>query len=79
MLMKHKNDVPVRNRSQETGTILKAQFIAPIEFKAAAKLIVDQSGHVDDEELIKAVGSLLGYKRVGPDLREGIASALSIK
>lgn len=79
MLEEQKNDVPVRNRSQETGSVLKAQFIAPIEFKAAAKLIVEQSGHVEDEELIKAVGSLLGFKRVGPDLREGIANALSIE
>lgn len=79
MLEEQRKNVPVRNRSQEMGTLQKAQFIAPTEFKAAAKLIVNQSGPVEDEELIKAVGRLLGFKRVGPDLREGIASAIPIE
>jgi len=78
-LKEHMSDVPVRNRSKQSGTILKAQYIAPMEFIGAAKLIIEQSGHVEDEELIKAVGNLLGFKRVGPDLREGISTALHIE
>ena len=79
MLAEQKNNPPVRNRAEQTGTILKAKYIAPNEFRAAAKLIVEQSGHVEMDELVKAVGNLLGFKRVGPDLQDGISRALKVK
>ena len=79
MLAEQKSNPPVRNRAGQTGTILKAKYIAPNEFRAAAKLIVEQSGHVEMDELVKAVGNLLGFKRVGPDLQDAISRALKVK
>lgn len=68
--------MPVRDRSETTGTILKAQYIAPAEIQAAAVLIIKESGKVEREELIKSVGHLLGFKRIGSDLYQRISSFL---
>ena len=70
------NNLPVRNRSEESGTLAKAQFLPPTEIRAAAALIAQQSGTMEAEEMVRSVARLFGFKRVGPDLQDAISKAL---
>lgn len=67
---------PVRDRSAETGTILKAAYIAPCEIAAAARLVRQESGDVAGDDLVRAVARLLGFLRVGSELSTLIAEAI---
>jgi hypothetical protein len=69
-------DPPVRDRSAETGNLLKAACLPPVEIAAAARLVRQESGDVPDDELVRAVGRLLGFQRVGSDLAAVIAGAV---
>jgi hypothetical protein len=69
-------DAPVRDRSAETGTLIKASSLPPVEIAAAARLIRQESGEIGLEEMTRAVARLLGFRRVGPELSETIARAL---
>lgn len=73
----HLENPPVRDRSDETGSLLKAEYLAPIEISAAAKQIVKESGEMLTEDLTRAVARLLGFQRVGPDLYEAITKVLT--
>lgn len=68
---------PIRDRSNESGTVLKPEYLPPAEITAAARRIVEESGEMSQDELIKAVAKLLGFKRVGPDLATVIGNALT--
>lgn len=70
--------VPVRNRASETGTLLKALYLPPMEIAAAAEMIRAESGDMEPEELVRAVARLLGFQRVGSDLSEVIQNALEL-
>jgi very-short-patch-repair endonuclease len=59
---------PVRDRSAETMTVLKAEYLPPIEIAAAIRQILKDSHQVPEDELIVAVSRLLGFKRTGPDI-----------
>ena len=61
-------DPPVRDRSQENGSITKAEYLAPIEITMALKMARDDSAGASDEDLTRAAARMLGFKRVGPDL-----------
>ena len=67
----------VRDRSAETGSLLKAAYIPPSEIEAAAKLVWQESGDVMGEDLIRAVARLMGFLRVGSELSAVINEALS--
>lgn len=67
---------PVRDRREETGTVLKADYLPPMEIAAAAARIRAESGLMSPEEMTKAVARLLGFQRVGPDLSEAISTVL---
>ncbi|MEO3387602.1 DUF3320 domain-containing protein [Mesorhizobium sp. CAU 1741] len=67
---------PVRDRRAETGSVLKAEYLPPIEIEAAAKKIQAESGMMLPEEMTRAVARLLGFQRVGPDLSEAIISVV---
>ncbi len=67
---------PVRDRSRESGTLLKATALPPMEIAAAARLIVSESGEMAPEEMVRAIARLLGFLRVGPDLQAAILSAI---
>lgn len=67
---------PVRDRSAETGSLLKAAYIAPCEIAAAAALVRQESGDVSGEDLTRAVARLLGFQRVGSDLSACIAEVV---
>ncbi|TPN49495.1 DUF3320 domain-containing protein [Mesorhizobium sp. B1-1-9] len=70
---------PIRDRSAETGSLLKAAYLPPIEIAAAAQRIRSESGGMLPEDLTRAVARLLGFQRVGNDLAEVINSVLMIE
>lgn len=61
---------PVRDRSAESGTLLKAEMIASMEIEAAGRLVLDQSGECEEEELVRAIAQIMGFKRTGPELKK---------
>ena len=67
---------PVRDRSRETGALLKADYLPPIEIEAAAERIRSESGEMSPEDLIRAVARLMGFQRVGSDLEAVISNAV---
>jgi len=67
---------PVRDRSAETGATLKAETISVLEIKAAFKIARDDNAGGADEDLVRTVARLLGFKRVGADLQARIAEGL---
>ena len=69
-------DPPVRDRSGESGSILKAAVLPPMEIRAAGELAERENGRMEPTDKVRAVGRLLGFQRVGPDLQAVIAIAL---
>ncbi|NPD16486.1 DUF3320 domain-containing protein [Xinfangfangia sp. D13-10-4-6] len=67
---------PVRDRRAETGAILKAEYLSPMEIAAAAARIKAESGLMPPEEMTRAVARLLGFQRVGPDLSAAILAII---
>ncbi|WP_156117869.1 DUF3320 domain-containing protein [Paracoccus sp. PAMC 22219] len=67
---------PVRDRSAETGSLLKAACLPPQEIAAAARMIRTENGGMTPDQLTRAVARLLGFQRVGPDLSEAISAVL---
>lgn len=67
---------PVRNREAETGNVLKAEYLPPMEIKAAASYLYKECGAMGTEDMSKAVANLLGFRRRGPDLSEAINRAV---
>lgn len=67
---------PIRDRKDESGSLLKAEYLPPIEISAAAKHLEHECGAMLPEEMSRAVARLLGFQRVGPDLFEVITKAL---
>jgi hypothetical protein len=68
---------PVRDRSAETGSLLKAAYIPPCEIAAAAALVRQESGDVLGDDLIRAIARLLGFQRVGSELSALISEVIS--
>ena len=67
---------PVRDRSSESGATLKPASISPLEVKAAVKIAMEDNAGGSDEELIRTAARLLGFRRVGSDLRSRIGLGL---
>ncbi len=66
----------VRDRSQEEGPVLKAEYLCLFELQAALELARKENGGGSDEELIRAAARYLGFRRLGSDLRTRIRLAL---
>ncbi len=47
-----------------------------MEVRAAADRIKQESGAVEEDELVRSVGRLLGFQRVGQDLQAQIRASL---
>ena len=77
LTQKQLDDPEVRDRSQESGSLLKAEYLSPIEISAAAKKITHENGEMSSEEMIQSIARLLGYQRVGPDLSKVIRKVLA--
>jgi len=71
-------EVPVRDRSAESYPTTKAEYLSPMEIRAAADWIKQESGEVTEDELVRSVARLLGFHRVGQDLQAQIRSNISI-
>lgn len=71
----HVANPPVRDRSVESGSLVKAECLPPMEIIAAAQRIRSECGDMSSEELTRAVARLLGFQRVGPDLAAAIKNA----
>lgn len=67
---------PIRDRRAETGAILKAEYLPPMEVTAAVARVRAECGVMPPEEMTKAVARLLGYQRVGPDLSATILACV---
>ena len=67
---------PVRDRSAVSGPLTRAEFLPPIEIRAAARMVIEHSGRTEMVELVRATAQLLGFKRVGSDLQETIRKTL---
>ena len=72
----HVAEPPVRDRRAETGAILKAEYLPPMEIAAAAARIRTESGGMTPEEITRGVARLLGFQRVGPELSEAILAVV---
>ena len=69
-------DPPVRDRSAESGPVLKAANISLIEIEAALRIARDDCGDGDDPDLIRTAARLLGFRRVGSDLQARLSEGL---
>ncbi len=67
---------PVRDRSAESGSLLKADYLCGLEVKAAADLLVKECGSLTPDDMRKAVARLFGYQRTGPDLAKRLTALL---
>jgi Protein of unknown function (DUF3320). len=70
---------PIRDRSSETGTLLKPEFIAPIEIEAVLEVVLQDSGGAADEDIVRATINMIGFKRSGPELTSRFTKILHSK
>lgn len=73
------NTPPVRDRSGLKPALKRPELLPPLEVRAAAARVISESGEMPREELIVATARLLGFARVGADLRGAIDVALDLK
>ena len=71
-----RDDTPVRDRTNESGATLKAESLSLLEIRAALEIALADNAGVEDDDLIRATARLLGFRRVGSDLRARIAKGL---
>ena len=71
------SNVPVRDRSNESVPTTNAENISYMEIIACATLIEEDSGKVDEEELVRVIAKTLGFKRAGPDFQTHVKNCLS--
>lgn len=71
-----RKDPPVRDRSGKDAPT-GAAHLPPLEIRAAAARVVAESGEMPREELVVATARLLGFARVGVDLRSVIDAAVT--
>ncbi|RDC68030.1 hypothetical protein DLJ49_20445 [Rhodovulum sp. 12E13] len=67
----------VRDRSAESTPTTRAEYLPPIEIRAAAERILAESGRMNHDDLVVATARLLGFARTGQDVRTVIGSAIS--
>ena len=69
-------DPPIRDRSEEAGATLKASSLSLLEIRAAFNVAREDNAGGSDEELIRSAARMLGFRRVGSDLRERLGAGL---
>ncbi len=67
---------PVRDRSAAPLSLQKAEMLAPLEIKAAAKIAEQENGTLTDEDMVVAITRILGFKRAGPELKITILASI---
>ncbi len=71
------NAPPVRDRSNESGSVLKAASLSILEIREALRLAAEDNAGGDSTDLVRTAARLMGFRRVGPDLQVRIASVLT--
>jgi len=61
---------PVRDRSHLPARSRRGELIAPEEIAAAFRRVIDDSVAIREQDAVREVCRLLGYSRVGKELRE---------
>ena len=74
--LEQQKNPPVRNRSSEQGSTLKASNISLIEICGALEIARQDNAGGYDDDLIRSAAQLLGFKRVGPDLKARLEEGL---
>ena len=67
---------PIRDRSEESGATLKANTLSLLEIRGAISIAREDNAGGNEEDLIRTTARLLGFRRVGNDLRERLAEGL---
>lgn len=67
---------PVRDRSKESGSTVKPDYISNWEIVACARLASHECGEMSKDELCKTISKIFGFKRSGSDLQDRIGSVL---
>ena len=60
-------------------SVRKPEMIAPVEFEAAALIALDRNIAMSEDDLLTATARLLGFARVGPDLRQAITGVITTR
>lgn len=68
---------PIRDRSMESGTTVKAEYLAPLEIEAALTLAKQDNVGASSDDLIRAASRMMGFKRAGPDIVSAFAQVLN--
>jgi hypothetical protein len=69
--------IKVRNRSNASLTVRRADMLPPAEIKEAVRLCAEANGEMQIQQLTVAVTRVLGFERAGPDLKAVIESVVS--
>ena len=77
LTVEQKVNPPVRNRSEEEGSLLRAEYLPPMEICAAKNIIFQENGEMSEGDMIRSIARLFGFKQVGKNLRERIAAVLA--
>lgn len=62
--------VPVRDRSEASPQLLKAEHLPPEEIRATVTAVVRAHFGMSEEEAVGEAARVLGYRRVSPQVRE---------
>ncbi len=73
---RQRNEVPVRDRSQEEVPTTKPEYLSAMEITAAADMIRRECGHVETDDLVRAISQLLGYRRAGHEFQARVRDVL---
>ena len=67
---------PVRDRSDEEGGTLKAISLSLLEIRAAIVIAKEDNAGGSDDDLVRTASRLLGFRRLGNELRDRISKGL---
>lgn len=70
-------NVPVRNRSNQSLPTTSPENIPPDEIIACAELIKKECGTIELDELVRVIAKTLGFKRAGPDFQAVVKKILT--
>ena len=76
MLGTHSENPPKRDRTEAESETRKAEMLPPIEVRAAADLVEKECGRLQPNDLVQQVARLMGFKRVGSELRPVLENIL---
>ena len=67
---------PVRDRSNESQSLTKAEYLPDAEILECVKMVRSENGKVEQDELIREIARVLGFKRAGPDFQRRVSAIL---